>query len=269
MGHDRPHDPAPRTGGTPTRLITQALSSVSGRVPLSNLYERGRSLGIGVQVSAQSWQGRPGAEDQDMPCPMQACELPGHDLQRPPGREQPAGDVGEDLLHDGVVAVLPLGLHQFGRRVGEDRVVTPDGEQLVLPRGSFLFRSRTRRTINRAVAAWPFFDANAVYWVSATSASDIQQSSWSSQTACGYRIGVQFSSPIAAMAARMLLFTGTVTKNRAPWPRTAPMTPALQEAESSRTMIVPGAAGAQPGPRGRAPWPASTCPRPGTANRNG
>jgi hypothetical protein len=25
--------------------------------------------------------------------------------------ERPAGDVGEDLLHDGVVAVLPLGLH--------------------------------------------------------------------------------------------------------------------------------------------------------------
>jgi len=32
-------------------------SAVSGRVPLSNLYERGRSPGVGVQVSAQSWQG--------------------------------------------------------------------------------------------------------------------------------------------------------------------------------------------------------------------
>ena len=30
---------------------------MSRRVPLSNLYERGRSLGIGVQVSAQTWQG--------------------------------------------------------------------------------------------------------------------------------------------------------------------------------------------------------------------
>jgi len=26
-------------------------------VPISNRYERGRSLGLGVQVSAQSWQG--------------------------------------------------------------------------------------------------------------------------------------------------------------------------------------------------------------------
>ena len=38
-------------------LALDDYSAVSGRVPLSNLYERGRSLGIGVQVSAQSWQG--------------------------------------------------------------------------------------------------------------------------------------------------------------------------------------------------------------------
>jgi len=37
---------------------------VSRRVPLSNLYERGRSLGIGVQVSAQSWQGLGADEDE-------------------------------------------------------------------------------------------------------------------------------------------------------------------------------------------------------------
>ena len=38
-------------------LAADDYSAVSRRVPLSNLYERGRSLGIGVQVSAQSWQG--------------------------------------------------------------------------------------------------------------------------------------------------------------------------------------------------------------------
>ena len=43
----------------------------------------------------------------------------------------------------------------------------------------------------------------------------------------GYRIGVQVSSPMAAIAARMLLFTGTVTENRAPPRRTAPITAAL------------------------------------------
>jgi hypothetical protein len=43
-------------------LAADDYSAVSRRVPLSNLYERGRSLGIGVQVSAQTWQGL-GADD--------------------------------------------------------------------------------------------------------------------------------------------------------------------------------------------------------------
>ena len=77
------------------------------------------------------------------------------------------------------------------------------------------------------MTAWPFFDANAVYSVSATSASEIQQPSWSSQTACGYRMAVQAPSGIAAMAAWMLAFIGTVTENRAPWPRIALITAAL------------------------------------------
>ena len=77
------------------------------------------------------------------------------------------------------------------------------------------------------MTAWPFFDAKAVYPVSATSASEIQQSSWSSQIASGYLMAVQASSPMAAIAARMLLFTGTVTENRAPPRRIAPITAAL------------------------------------------
>src|SRR5260370_63249 len=38
-------------------LAADDYSAVAGRVPISNLYERGRALGIGVQVSAQTWQG--------------------------------------------------------------------------------------------------------------------------------------------------------------------------------------------------------------------
>jgi hypothetical protein len=49
-----------------------------------------------------------------------------------------AGDVGEDLLDQRVVAVLPLGLDELERGIGEDRVVAPGGEQLVLPGGCFL-----------------------------------------------------------------------------------------------------------------------------------
>ena len=52
--------------GEPRAMLLAAddYSAVSGRVPLSNLYERGRSLGIGVQVSAQSWQGLGANEDE-------------------------------------------------------------------------------------------------------------------------------------------------------------------------------------------------------------
>ena len=45
-------------------LAADDYSAVSRRVPLSNLYERGRSLGIGVQVSAQSWEGLGRDEDE-------------------------------------------------------------------------------------------------------------------------------------------------------------------------------------------------------------
>jgi len=45
-------------------LAADDYSAVSGKVPLSNLYERGRSLGIGVQVSAQSWHGLGANEDE-------------------------------------------------------------------------------------------------------------------------------------------------------------------------------------------------------------
>jgi hypothetical protein len=45
-------------------LAADDYSAVSRRVPMSNLYERGRSLGLGVQVSAQSWQGLGADEDE-------------------------------------------------------------------------------------------------------------------------------------------------------------------------------------------------------------
>jgi hypothetical protein len=73
-------------------LACDDYSAVSGRVPLWSLYERGRSLGIGVQVSAQSWQGLGASEDERYriaatadggiwllrtPYPQPVCELAG------------------------------------------------------------------------------------------------------------------------------------------------------------------------------------------------
>ncbi|MGH3410521.1 MAG: hypothetical protein ACRDRJ_49700, partial [Streptosporangiaceae bacterium] len=53
--------------GTEPRAILLACddySAISRRVPLWQLYERGRSLGVAVQVSAQSWQGLAPDEDE-------------------------------------------------------------------------------------------------------------------------------------------------------------------------------------------------------------
>jgi hypothetical protein len=73
-------------------LACDDYSAVSGRVPLWSLYERGRSLGIGVQVSAQSWQGLGPTDDERYriaatadggiwllrtPYPQPVCELAG------------------------------------------------------------------------------------------------------------------------------------------------------------------------------------------------
>ena len=86
---------AATTPDGPKRAILLAAddySAVSRRVPLSNLYERGRSLGIGVQVSAQTWQGLGADEDEryriaatadgglwvmHTPYPEPLCELAG------------------------------------------------------------------------------------------------------------------------------------------------------------------------------------------------
>jgi len=62
------------------------------------------------------------------------------------------------------------------------------------------------------VTCWFFFDVNAVYPVSATSASETQQSSCSSQIARGYLMPFQAPPGMAAIAARMLEFMGTVTR---------------------------------------------------------
>jgi hypothetical protein len=73
-------------------LACDDYSAVSGKVPLWSLYERGRSLGIGVQVSAQSWQGLGATDDERYriaatadggiwllrtPYPQPVCELAG------------------------------------------------------------------------------------------------------------------------------------------------------------------------------------------------
>jgi hypothetical protein len=50
--------------GTEALLAVDEFSAVSRRLPIWALYERARSLGLAVQVSAQSWQGLAAGEDE-------------------------------------------------------------------------------------------------------------------------------------------------------------------------------------------------------------
>jgi hypothetical protein len=57
---------AARGGGRDREILlaVDEFSAVSRRLPIWQLYERARSLGLAVQVSAQSWQGLAAAEDE-------------------------------------------------------------------------------------------------------------------------------------------------------------------------------------------------------------
>ena len=115
----------------------------------------------------------------------------------------------------GVVPVLPFGLEELERGVSEHGVVAEDGEQLVLARGGLLVQVADPADDQPGGDRLPFFDANAVYRVSATCASETQARSWSSQIARGYLMAVQASPGMAAIAALTLGSIGTVTENTA------------------------------------------------------
>jgi hypothetical protein len=139
----------------------------------------------------------------------------------------PAGDVGEDLLHHGVVAVLLFSLDQLERGVGEHGMVAPDREQLVLPGSRFLieiagpahhqpgsdrlaFLRRERRVLHLGDLCVRYPGAQLVV---------------------PDRAGISDAGPGVLAdggdGGAELAFIGTVTENRAPWRRTAPITAAL------------------------------------------
>ena len=53
-----------RAGAREILLAVDEFSAVSRRLPIWQLYERARSLGLAVQVSAQSWEGLAATEDE-------------------------------------------------------------------------------------------------------------------------------------------------------------------------------------------------------------
>jgi hypothetical protein len=60
----QPDGAAAQPGGPEILLAVDEFSAVSRRLPIWHLYERARSLGLAVQVSAQSWPGIAGDEDE-------------------------------------------------------------------------------------------------------------------------------------------------------------------------------------------------------------
>jgi hypothetical protein len=98
---------APRAGQRRILLAVDEYSAVSRRVPLSGLLERGRSLGLGVQASAQSWQGL--GRDDDERQRIAATADGGTWLMRTPLPEQLVILAGTTRVMDGSRKTLRAG----------------------------------------------------------------------------------------------------------------------------------------------------------------
>ena len=116
----------PARAGREILLAVDEFSAVSRRLPVWQLYERARSLGLAVQVSAQSWEGL--AADEDERYRIAATADGGIWLLRTPHPEPVAALAGTRKVTDttrqltGRVAVWS---HQGTSRLRLDPVVDP------------------------------------------------------------------------------------------------------------------------------------------------
>ena len=106
-------------------LAVDEFSAVSRRLPIWQLYERARSLGLAVQVSAQSWQGL--AADEDERYRIAAAADGGIWLLRTPHPEPVAALAGSRKVTDTTRRLLgvPLWSHQGTSRMRLAPVVDP------------------------------------------------------------------------------------------------------------------------------------------------
>ena len=119
---------AGKPGGRRAREILLAVdefSAVSRRLPIWQLYERARSLGLAVQVSAQSWQGL--AADEDERYRIAASADGGIWLLRTPHPEPVTGLAGTRKLVDTTRRLLgvPVWGHQGSSRIRQAPVADP------------------------------------------------------------------------------------------------------------------------------------------------
>jgi hypothetical protein len=116
-------------GGPASREILLAVdefSAVSRRLPVWQLYERARSLGLAVQVSAQSWEGL--AADQDERYRIAATADGGIWLLRTPHPEPAAALAGTRKVTETTRRLIgiPVWSHHGTSRVRLAPVVDPD-----------------------------------------------------------------------------------------------------------------------------------------------
>jgi hypothetical protein len=118
------------TSGGPGRreilLAVDEFSAVARRLPVWQLYERARSLGLAVQVSAQSWEGL--ATDQDERYRIAATADGGIWLLRTPHPEPIAALAGTRKVTETTrrLSGVPVWSHQGTSRVRLAPVVDPD-----------------------------------------------------------------------------------------------------------------------------------------------
>jgi hypothetical protein len=117
------------SGGPGRREILLAVdefSAVARRLPVWQLYERARSLGLAVQVSAQSWEGL--AADQDERYRIAATADGGIWLLRTPHPEPIAALAGTRKVTETTrrLSGVPVWSHQGSSRVRLAPVVDPD-----------------------------------------------------------------------------------------------------------------------------------------------
>jgi hypothetical protein len=133
------------TGGSAGRreilLAVDEFSAVSRRLPIWQLYERARSLGLAVQVSAQSWQGL--AADEDERYRLASTADGGIWLLRTPYPEPVAALAGSRRMVDTTRRLLgvPLWAHEGLSRAGGTPVV--DGEiirALAVGQAAYIYR---------------------------------------------------------------------------------------------------------------------------------
>ena len=114
LAHYAAHGPG---AGREILLAVDEFSAVSRRLPIWQLYERARSLGLAVQVSAQSWQGL--APDDDDRYRLAATADGGIWLLRTPYPEPVTALAGEQPALD--TSRRLLGVPRWGRE-GSSRV---------------------------------------------------------------------------------------------------------------------------------------------------